>query len=448
MNIVIHGTKGGREIFFPKNKSIAGLFDINSDSPKGSAIGQQTYAIRSFDNNIIYSKYKIIRDVSGDKRTGFIGFSLFLPHNENLPSKDIITFLDTISKQYSDLYLDNNNLEQVVESWDFLQEINKQYQPKIRKNSFSTGYNTYSWYNDGDLIPGTIKSGVKDDAIIYYRDTIDLQKSWEKGFMQHYSPYRQILFVSEKLRGDVSNPLNAIRNSGIEVRIDKTTSKTAYIPPVTSDQKPIQPNPESKIKTIHLIILGVLVVSAITILIVLLRNNPQPEQPDIEVIEIIEKDRTGEETEVVEDDKAGEGAVELVEDYEVDGVGDKPPVIIKTPPDKTPPKSPQNENIEKLKGNQITKKELKKLAETDDLKKSANLYLEFFKISIDNKQETYERFYYKIKNEKFFKDSKLITYLKKISKSGPGGESLRTKISEKNDLNRIKTLEVFENIIK
>ena len=225
MNIVIHGTKGGRQIFFPKNKSISGLSDINSDSPKGSAIGQQTYAIRSFDNNIIYSKYKIIRDVSGDKRTGFIGFSLFLPHNENLPSKDIITLLDTISKQYSDLYLDNNNLEQVVESWDFLQEINKQYQLKIRKNSFSTG---------------TIKSGDKDDAIIYYRDSLDLQKCWDKGFMQHYSPYRQILFVSEKLRGDVSNPLHAIRNSGIEISIDKTSSKTAYIPPVTSDQKPMR----------------------------------------------------------------------------------------------------------------------------------------------------------------------------------------------------------------
>ena len=54
MNIVIHGTKGGREIFFPKNDSIPGLFDINSDSPKGSAIGQETYAIRSFDNNIIW----------------------------------------------------------------------------------------------------------------------------------------------------------------------------------------------------------------------------------------------------------------------------------------------------------------------------------------------------------------------------------------------------------
>ena len=69
--------------------------------------------------------------------------------------------------------------------------------------------------------------------------------------MQHYSPYRQILFVSEKLRGDVSNPLHAIRNSGIEISIDKTSSKTADIPPVTSEQKPIQSKPEPKIKTIH-----------------------------------------------------------------------------------------------------------------------------------------------------------------------------------------------------
>jgi len=427
MNIVIHGTKGGREIFFPKNDSIAGLFDINSDSPKGSAIGQQTYTIRSFDNNIIYSKYKIIRDVSGDKRTGFIGFSLFLPHNENLQSKDIITLLDTISKQYSDLYLDNNNLEQVVESWDFLQEINKQYQLKIRKNSFSTG---------------TIKSGDKDDAIIYYPDSLDLQKSWDKGFMQHYSPYRQILFVSEKLRGDVSNPLHAIRNSGIEISIDKTSSKTAYIPPVTSEQKPIQSKPEPKIKTIYLIILGVLVVFALTILLLLQRNNtppPPPSPPPPPVEELKE--------EVKEDDKVDEGLEVVVVDDMVDGVGEKPPVIVKKPPVITPPKSPSNQDIEKLKGNQITKKELKKLAKTSDLKKTAELYLEFFKKSIDNQQASYEMLYNKIRKDKILKDSKLKTYLGKISMSGETAQRLRTIIDDYNNVKRLKTLKEFENII-
>ena len=424
MNIVIHGTKGGREIFFPKNNNISGLFDINSDSPKGSAIGQQTYAIRSFDNNIIYSKFKIIRDVSGDKRTGFIGFSLFLPHDENLQSKDIITLLDTISKQYSDLYLDNNNLEQVVESWDFLQEINKQYQLKIRKNSFSKG---------------TIKSGDKDDAIIYYRDSLDLQKNWDKGFMQHYSPYRQILFVSEKLRGDVSNPLHAIRNSGVEVSIDKTSSKTAYVPPTTSEQKPIQSKPESKIKSIHLIIIGVLVVCAITLLFFLLRDNtpPPPPPPLVE--------------EVKEDDKGDEGLeeiVEVVEDDKVDGVGDTPPAIVKDiiPPVITPPKSPPNENIEKLKGNQITKKELKELAKTSDFKISAILYLEFFETSIDNQQGSYEMLYNKIRKDKILKDSKLKTYLGKISMSGETAQRLRTKIVG-HRVNRLKTLKEFENII-
>ena len=432
MNIVIHGTKGGREIFFPKNKSISGLFDINSDSPKGSAIGQQTYAIRSFDNNIIYSKYKIIRDVSGDKRTGFIGFSLFLPHDENLQSKDIITLLDTISKQYSDLYLDNNNLEQVVESWDFLQEINKQYQLKIRKNSFSTG---------------TIKSGDKDDAIIYYRDSLDLQKSWDEGFMQHYSPFRQILFVSEKLRGDVSNPLHAIRNSGIEISIDKTSSKTAYIPPVTSEQKPIQSKPEPKIKTIYLIILGVLVVCAITLLFFLLRDDTPPTPTPTPVEEVKEDDKVDEGLEeVVEDDKVDEGLEEVVEDDKVDGVGDTPSVIVKKPLVKTPPKSPPNETIEKLKGNQITKKELKELAKISDLKKSVELYKEFFEISKVNQQGSYENHYNKIRKDKILKDSKLKDYLAKISMSGEAAQRLRTIIDDYN-VNRLKTLKEFENII-
>jgi hypothetical protein len=80
MDIVVHGTKGGYEIFTPKK--LGGLLDVNSDGSKTSAIGQEAYAIRFVEKTIIFSKYKIIRDVRGGKRTGFLAFSLFLPNNK------------------------------------------------------------------------------------------------------------------------------------------------------------------------------------------------------------------------------------------------------------------------------------------------------------------------------------------------------------------------------
>ena len=153
--------------------------------------------------------------------------------------------------------------------------------------------------------------------------------------------------------------------------------------------------------------------------------------------------------EVKEDDKVDEGLeeiVEVVEDDKVDGVGDTPPVIVKKPPVITPPKSPPNETIEKLKGNQITIKELKELAKTSDLKISAELYLEFFKKSIENQQGSYEILYNKIKKDKILKDSKLKTYLGKVSMSGETAQRLRTTIDGKK-VNRLKTLKEFENII-
>ena len=81
------------------------------------------------------------------------------------------------------------------------------------------------------------------------------------------------------------------------------------------------------------------------------------------------------------------------------------------------------------------------------MKKSAELYLEFFKKSIDNQQGSYEMLYNKIRKDKILKDSKLKTYLGKISMSGETAQILRTIIDDYNNVKRLKTLKDFENII-
>lgn len=199
MEIVIHGTKGGRQIFTPKK--LGGLLDISSDASNASAIGKEAYAIRFVENSIIFSKYKIIRDVRGDKRTGFLAFSLFLPHNQKLSGSDIISLLNEVSKEYCQKYIpeNDNNLNDVREDWTFLDRIYDDYKKK--------------------LLPVTVDdfekilSGIEDDAFIYYRNDEELQKYFNNPNKEEYRKYRQILFVKGELKGELGNPLNALRHS-------------------------------------------------------------------------------------------------------------------------------------------------------------------------------------------------------------------------------------------
>jgi hypothetical protein len=199
MDIVVHGTKGGRQIFTPKK--LGGLLDVNSDVNKASAIGQETYAIRFVEKNIIFSKYKIIRDVRGDKRTGFLAFSLFLPHNKKLLGEDIISALDKISEEYYDRYIpeNDNNLKDVREDWSFLDRISEEYKTKLQSSATEDIEN--------------MLSGIKDDAFIYYRSEEELYKYFSAPQQEEYSQFRQILFVKDELKDKPENPLNALRHS-------------------------------------------------------------------------------------------------------------------------------------------------------------------------------------------------------------------------------------------
>lgn len=199
MDIVVHGTKGGRHIFTPKK--LGGLIDVNSDASKTSAIGQEAFALRFVEKAIIFSKYKIIRDVRGDKRTGFLGFSIFLPINKRLKGIDIISILDNVSREYCKRYIpeNDNNLKDVKEEWSFLDRIIEEY-----KTNLSPVSNEDIEYH---------LSETKDDAYIYYKGDEDLQKYLDAPYQDVYNQYRQVLFVKEEFKEKPENPLNALRHS-------------------------------------------------------------------------------------------------------------------------------------------------------------------------------------------------------------------------------------------
>jgi hypothetical protein len=197
MDIVIHGTKGGRKIFTP-NK-LAGLLDVNSDSPKATSIGQKAYAIRLLEDKLIFSQYKIIRDVRGDKRTGFVGFSLFIQKNKKLKGSEILTLLDSVSDEYSQRYIADNNLSEVTENWDFLDVILSKYETTPQ------------------LSDENIQSGEKDDAFIYFNGLEQLISYFDAPYQEEYQPYRQILFINKELEGKPESPLNALRNTDVDM---------------------------------------------------------------------------------------------------------------------------------------------------------------------------------------------------------------------------------------
>jgi hypothetical protein len=203
MDIIVHGTKGGRKIFTPKK--ISGLLDVTADGAKTSAIGQEAYAVRFTADNTIFSKYRIVRDVRGDKRTGFVGFSLFLPNNKKLSGTEVITLLDKVSEKYCNSYIVNNNLDEIKEDWTFFDNIAKEYNNKLQPN------------NEEAL------SGLKDDAFIYFKDTDELKRYFDVPFQEEYGDYRQVLFIDKRLENAPENPLNALRhdaNANLTGKID------------------------------------------------------------------------------------------------------------------------------------------------------------------------------------------------------------------------------------
>jgi hypothetical protein len=202
MKIVIHGTNGGYHIFTVEKEK---LFDARPDSNKVGSIGQQAYSINYNESNIVFSKYKIIRDVVGDKRTGNVAFSLVIPHTKKLSGEDVLAVLDNLSNDFCNKHIENDNLDNFREDWALVSALKNHCENKLKPN-------------DEEL-----QSGIADPAFLYYESNATLQKYFDAPYQEEYSAYKQIFFVEKNLEGKPENPLNALRhdpNANLTVRID------------------------------------------------------------------------------------------------------------------------------------------------------------------------------------------------------------------------------------
>ncbi|GAP71385.1 hypothetical protein SAMD00024442_11_49 [Candidatus Symbiothrix dinenymphae] len=197
MDIVISGTKGGWDYF--TDKQLSGLFDIGTGAGI-KALTQQAYAINYNNNNCIFTKYRIVKDVRGDKRIGFVAFSLFLPFDKKLSGKTIKTVLDRVENEYCQEFIpDGRNLEDVRENFSFLDTISNEYDKDICSNS--------------SVVSDDMQSDSTGAAFVYYPDDSALEDIFDAPFQEEYTPYRQILFISNDLKGKDENPLVALQHS-------------------------------------------------------------------------------------------------------------------------------------------------------------------------------------------------------------------------------------------
>ena len=118
----------------------------------------------------------------------------------------------------------------------------------------------------------------------------------------------------------------------------------------------------------------------------------------------------------------------------------------------TTPLPINNELQNKLRGNDISKKELNNLKSEPNIKEnetlitSISLYLNFFEVSMNNEEGEYKRLYKKVKEDEILKESELKDYLKNISGSTDEAQKLRLKL-EQASANRLKTLKEFQETI-
>jgi hypothetical protein len=213
MKIVIHGTKGGHHTFTPEKVK---MIDVRPDYNKVVAIGQQAYSINFSDGNLIFSKYRIIRDVIGDKRTGNIAFSIIIPSNEKMLGGDIKELLDKLSEEYYLKYIPNNsnNLDNINEDWSFVKSLFNRFQNRL--NNLPS--NDIEKFNQGN----------REAAFIYYSDYSELHKYFDDPYLEEYNTYKQVFFVEEHFKGKDENPLNALRhdpNANLTGKIDLENPK-------------------------------------------------------------------------------------------------------------------------------------------------------------------------------------------------------------------------------
>lgn len=209
MELIVHGTKGGYRILYssPNAPSIAS--DLRDNVSSENTLGQSLYSISFAANGCVFTKYSIVRDSLRGYAIGTIAFSLYLTADKELSGKgrDVKELLDKVFSYYADYYIYDNNINRgetttiIQEDWTFINSILSEFKEQDKTQQ------------EGEMQPG-----IKDAAFIYYQNDSDLFEYLGKPFQDEYNDYKRIFFININLKGNSSNPIYALRNSGVELK--------------------------------------------------------------------------------------------------------------------------------------------------------------------------------------------------------------------------------------
>lgn len=217
MKVIIHGTYDG---YTSLNSSVK-FNDVRRDTSKTASTGEKAYSIQYYESNVVFSKYLIIRDVLGDKRTGNIAFSLVIPQSKKLSGENVIEILDRVCEEFSNKHISSDNLDSFREDWQFVEKITNDYKDLIDINREEQIFN----------------SGSLESAYLYFNIKNSLKEYFELPYQDEYTVFKQVFLIDSKYIGKDENPVNALRhdsNSNLTDRIDlnkytlKCNSKANY----------------------------------------------------------------------------------------------------------------------------------------------------------------------------------------------------------------------------
>jgi hypothetical protein len=209
MKLFVQARKDGYNILYPtpsvKDEFYQFADDIQQINAKNNEIyyGKNFYSLAFASTGCIFTKYVIGYDVQRNY-LGNVGISVFIPNTKKLSGNDVKVLLDDLLNTYCRNYCSDNNISDKREDWILLTALAASFDAKLLTRS--------SNYNN-------ITAGSQDPAFHYYKSESELIDHFDKPFQEEYSDYKQILFIDSNLQG-ASNPLNVLKNSGVEVNPD------------------------------------------------------------------------------------------------------------------------------------------------------------------------------------------------------------------------------------
>lgn len=208
MKIFIQARKDGYNILFPTptpTEFYQFASDIQSASASNDAIyyGINFYTLAFANGGCIFTKYVIGYDIQRNN-LGNVGISVFIPHTQKVFGNDVKNLLDELLNTYCTNYCPDNNISDMREDWLLFTSIADSYDNKLHNHSF--GFNNFT-------------PGMQDPAFHYYNSDSELIEYLDKPFQEEYSDFKQILLIDSNLQG-APNPLNVLKNSGVEVNPD------------------------------------------------------------------------------------------------------------------------------------------------------------------------------------------------------------------------------------